>query len=309
VSFSVRILGSSSALPTSERSSPAHLLNANEHFFLIDCGEGTQIQLRKFRVRFGKINHVFISHLHGDHVFGLFGFISSLNLMGRERSLHIYGPDLLEDMILDHMKYFQSELSFEVIIHRINPGHSATIYQDDRITVQTIPLTHRIPTCGFLFREKPGEYNILKEKVLQYNIPVRDIVKIKQGEDYTDNEGRRIPNKELTIPPFRQRSYAYCSDTAYDDTIIRYIKGVDLLFHEATFSGDDVKLAESTTHTTSVQAAEIAKKAGAKKLLLGHFSSRYKNIKLLEEEARKVFPDTFAVNDGEVYEVEQKRNN
>ncbi len=228
--------------------------------------------------------------------------------MGRERPLHIYGPDLLEDLLLDHMKYFQSELSFDVIIHRINAGHSAVIYQDDCISVQTIPLTHRIPTCGFLFREKPGEYNILKDKVLQYNIAIKDIVKIKQGEDYIDKKGRLIPNKELTIPPFRQRSYAYCSDTAYDDRIIKYIEGIDLLFHEATFSGEDAKLAESTTHTTSIQAAEIARKAGVKKLLLGHFSSRYKNIKLLEEEARKIFPDTFAVNDGEVYEVQQDRD-
>ena len=307
MSFSVRILGSSSALPTSERSSPAHLLNANEHFFLIDCGEGTQIQLRKFRIRFGKINHVFISHLHGDHVFGLFGFISSLNLMGRERPLHIYGPDLLEDLLLDHLKYFQSELGFDVLVHKINASRSAAIFQDDRMTVRTIPLKHRIPACGFLFREKPGEYNILKDKVLQYNIPISDIIRIKKGEDYFDKDGTRIPNEQLTIPPFRQRSYAYCSDTAYDDAIISHIQGVDMLFHETTFSAEDEKLAESTTHTTSIQAAEIARKAGVKKLLIGHFSTRYKDVKLLEEEARKIFPDTFAVNDGEVYEVKQER--
>jgi ribonuclease Z len=283
------------------------LLNANEHFFLIDCGEGTQIQLRKFRIRFGKINHIFITHLHGDHVFGLFGLISSLNLMGRERSLHIYGPDLLEDLLLDHLKYFQGDLGFGVMVHKINARRSATIFQDDRITVQTIPLTHRVPACGFLFREKPGEYNILKDKVLQYNIPVKDIIKIKKGEDYIDKDGVRIPNEQLTIPPYRQRSYAYCSDTAYDEAIVRHIRGVDILFHEATFSVEDAGLAESTTHATSIQAAEIARKAGVKKLLLGHFSTRYKDIKLLEEEARNIFPDTFAVNDGEVYEVKRER--
>lgn len=283
------------------------MLNVNERFFLIDCGEGTQIQLRKFRVRFGRINHVFISHIHGDHVFGLFGLISSFRLMGRERPLHIYGPDPLGEMLADHMRYFRSEKSFELVIHAIDPENPATVYEDKLLMVGSIPLKHRVPTCGYLFREKPHERNILKDKVEQYDIPVREIIRIKNGSDYTGPDGKLVPNSELTLPPYRQRSYAYCSDTLFDASIADHIRGVDLLYHEATFSASDSALAESTAHSTSEQAAEIARKAGAGKLLLGHFSSRYKDIKHIEEEARKIFPDTFAVNDGDLFEVNQER--
>lgn len=279
----------------------------NEHFFLIDCGEGTQIQLRKFRVRFGKINNIFISHLHGDHVFGLFGLISSFRLMGREKPLHIYGPDPLENLLSDHMKYFMGEETFKLVIHRVDPGQPATVYEDDGLMVRSIPLNHRIPTCGYVFREKPHERNILKEKVRQYEIPVRDIVKIKNGSDFTDQDGKRIPNSELTLPPLRQRSYAYCSDTQFDAAIANHLRDVDLLYHEATFSASESGLAESTAHSTGEQAAEIARKAGAGKLLLGHFSSRYKDIGHIVEEARKIFPDTFAVKDGDLFEVSQER--
>jgi len=307
VSFSVTILGSSSALPTSDRFPTAHLLNVNERYFLIDCGEGTQIQLRKFRIRLGKINQIFISHLHGDHIFGLFGLISSLNLIGREATLHIFGPDQIEELMLDHMKYFQSELSFEVAFHKFQDRHPVSIYKDTNIEVITIPLKHRIPTCGFLFREQPIPRNIKKEMVEKFKIPIRDIVKIKDGKDFKTDEGQIIPNSELTLPPFRTRSYAYISDTAYSEEIVEHINNVDLLYHETTFLQKDADLAAETLHSTTREAAEIALKAGAKRLLIGHFSSRYKTYDTFEKEAQEIFPETTAVNDGDVFSIPHLR--
>jgi ribonuclease Z len=307
VSFSITILGSSSALPTSERFPTAHLLNANERFFLIDCGEGTQMQLRKFRIRLGKINHIFISHLHGDHIFGLFGLISTFSLIGRAATLHVFGPDLIEELILDHLKFFQNELSFEIAIHKFQHHRPALIHQDANIEVLTIPLKHRIPTCGFLFREKQVPRNIKKDMVEKYQIPIRDIVKIKEGKDFKTGDGKTIPNSELTLPPFRTRSYAYCSDTAYSEEIIDLVKSVDILYHETTFLHKDEDLAAETLHSTSRQAAEIALKADARKLLIGHFSSRYKNYDLFEKEAQEIFPDTTAVKDGDVFSITRVR--
>ncbi|MFC2116837.1 ribonuclease Z [Bacteroidota bacterium] len=304
MSFAVTILGSSSALPTSERFPTAHLLNANERFFLIDCGEGTQMQLRRYRLRLGKIHHIFISHIHGDHTFGLFGLLSSFNLLGRKEPLHIYGPDLLEEMLLDHLKFFQNKLSYDLTFHKIQCRRSALIYDDKNMEVRSLPLIHRVPTCGFLFREKPRERNILKEKIKEYNIPLRQIVEIKKGTDLLLQDGTVIPNSELTLPAPRPRSYAYCSDTRPNEAILPLIEGVDILYHEATFLNDDAKLAHETFHTTSRQAAELAKRAGAGKLLMGHFSSRYKDFSEFESEAKTVFPNTVIVNDGDVFEVD-----
>lgn len=294
-------------MPTSERFPTAHLLNANERFFLIDCGEGTQIQLRKFRIRLGKINHIFISHLHGDHIFGLFGLISSFSLIGRTATLHVFGPDQIEELVLDHLKFFQNDLPFEIAIHKFQHRHPAMIYQDNNIEVMTIPLKHRIPTCGFLFREKQVPRNIKKDMVEKYQIPIRDIVKIKDGKDFHTVDGKIIPNSELTLPPFRTRSYAYCSDTAYSEEIIDLIKSVDVLYHETTFLHKDEDLAAETLHSTSRQAAEIALKANARKLLIGHFSSRYKNYNTFEKEAQEIFPETTAVNDGDVFSITRVR--
>jgi len=307
VSFSITILGSSSALPTSERFPTAHLLNANERFFLIDCGEGTQMQLRKFRIRLGKINHIFISHLHGDHIFGLFGLFSTFSLIGRTSTLHVFGPDQTEELILDHLKFFQNDLPFEIAIHKFQHHRPACIHQDANIEVLTIPLKHRIPTCGFLFREKQVPRNIKKDMVEKYQIPIRDIVKIKEGMDFKTGDGKTIPNSELTLPPFRTRSYAYCSDTAYSEEIIELVRSVDILYHETTFLHKDEDLAAETLHSTSRQAAEIALKADAKKLLIGHFSSRYKNYDSFEKEAKEIFPETTGVKDGDVFSVTRVR--
>ncbi len=262
------------------------------------------MQLRKYRIRLGKIKHIFISHLHGDHTYGLFGLISSFNLLGREETLHIYGPDPLEDMLLEHLKFFQSDPGFSLAFHRIQCRRSALLYEDKTIEIRSLPLLHRIPCCGFLFREKPRERNIIKEKIKEYGIPVKKIVEIKKGADLVLPDGEAIPNSELTLPPPRPRSYAYISDTRPNEDLIPLIKDVDLLFHEATFLQEDTKLAYETYHSTSGQAAEMAKKAGAGRLLIGHFSSRYKKLSGFESEARDIFPDTFAVNDGDVFEVD-----
>ena len=302
--FRLTILGSSSALPTSERFPTAHLLNVNERFFLIDCGEGTQMQLRKYRLRLGKIHHIFISHLHGDHTFGLFGLLSSFSLLGREEPLHVFGPEGLEEMVLDHLKFFRNDLGFELYFHRIQCRRPALVHEDKNITVHSLPLLHRIPTCGFLFREQPRERKILKEKITTHNIPVKEIAKIKQGADFILPEGTTISNDELTSPPPEPRSYAYCSDTRPNPDIIPLIKGVDLLYHEATFSHEDASLAHETYHSTTRQAAELAVEAGVGQLLIGHFSSRYKDISKLEEEARGIFPGTSAVSDGDRFEVD-----
>jgi ribonuclease Z len=261
------------------------------------------MQLRKYRIRLGKIHHIFFSHRHGDHVFGIFGLLSSYSLLGRQEPLHIYGPDKLEEIILDHLKYFHDDLGFDLHFHRIQCRRSALIFEDKAVSVYSLPLVHRTQTCGFLFREKPRERNILKEKISEYNIPVRDIVKIKQGADFILPDGTSIPNDELTLPPREPRSYAYCSDTRPNKDIIERLRGVDLLYHEATFAQEDASLAHETYHSTARQAAEIAAEAGAGKLLIGHFSSRYKDISQLEMEAREVFPDTTAVNDGDRFEV------
>ena len=302
--FRVTILGSSSALPTSERFPTAHLLNVNERFFLIDCGEGTQMQLRKYRIRLGKIHHIFISHLHGDHIFGIFGLISSFSLLGRKEPLHVFGPEGLEEMILGHLKFFQNDLGFEIYFHRIQCRRPALIYEDKNISVLSLPMVHRIPTCGFLFKEQARERNILKEKINEFKIPVKDIVKIKQGADFILPDGSIIPNAVLTQAPQAPRSYAYCSDTRMNKELIPFLKAVNLLYHEATFAQEDASLAHETFHSTAQQAAEMAVEAKAGKLIIGHFSSRYKDLSVLETEAREIFPDTTAVNDGDRFEID-----
>ena len=304
MSFTLNILGSSSALPTSTRFPTAHLLNIDEHFFLIDCGEGTQIQLRKYKLRFGRIHHIFISHLHGDHIYGLWGLISSYGILGRKEDLHIYAPPEIEQIVSNHLYLYENTLPFNIIYHYLNCNRSERIFENDKLFVETIPLKHRIPTCGFLFKEKVRSRNIKKELIELYNIPIREILKIKKGADFVTEDGKVIPNKKLTKPPYNPRSYAYCSDTVFNESIITKIKNVDLLYHEATYKHDLEKLAKETFHSTSMQAATIANKANVKKLLIGHFSARYKDISLLLEEAKSIFENTYAVEDGSSFKVE-----
>lgn len=307
MTFSLKILGSSSALPTSKRFPTAHLLNVNERFFLIDCGEGTQIQFRKHRVGFGKLNHIFISHGHGDHVFGLFGLFSSFQLLGRKADLHIYGPEDIRVLLDFYRNHYAAEGEFSIIFHPVGHRRVQKIFENKSVEVFSIPLKHRSPTTGFIFREIPPDLNLRKDALDIYKPSIEEVVQIKKGADLVLHSGEVIPSSELTLPPWKTRSYAYISDTAYTEKIVEHIMGIDLLYHEATFEQADVELARQTFHSTSVQAAKIAAAAGAGKLLIGHFSSRYKSVSKMEEEARSVFPDTKAVEDGEVFVVERER--
>jgi ribonuclease Z len=297
------ILGSSSALPTSERYPSAHVLTAHERLFLIDCGEGTQMQLRKNRIRFAKINHIFISHLHGDHVFGLYGLLSTFSLMGRKAPVHLYAPENYNHILNSHLNDFDIHLSFEIDFIALKEKDPVQILNDKYITVTSFPLEHRVPAFGFLFREKLHDRNIIKEKIEEYKIPAVRIPAIKKGENFVTSEGVIIKNEELTISPPAPLSYAYCSDTKYFKRLASFVKGVSLLYHEATFDKSLDKLAEVTGHSTTLDAAKTALDAHAGRLIIGHFSARYKNITHLVEEARSVFPATFAAIDGKSFDV------
>jgi ribonuclease Z len=296
--MNLTILGSSSALPTSERYPSAHVLNVHERIFLIDCGEGTQMQLRKNKIRFSKINHIFISHLHGDHIFGIYGLLSTFSLMGRVAPLKIYAPEHYESILNSHLRDFDIKLNYSLSIVPLSGDNPLTIYDDKYVSVTAFPLRHRVPAFGFLFREKPAEKNIVKEKIAEHNIPGLRIPAIKKGADFITEEGEIIRNEDITYPAPEPLSYAYCSDTMYFSRIASFVKGVTLLYHEATFDKSLEKLAKSTGHSTTHDAAKIALKASAGKLLIGHFSSRYKTIDHLVLESREIFPETYAAIDG-----------
>ncbi len=301
--LNVTILGSNSAIPTLKRKPTAQLVNHNERFFLIDCAEGTQIQLRKYRIKMQRIHHIFISHLHGDHFFGLIGLISSMHLLGRKRELHVYAPPLLENILNVQLEASQTELIYPFNFHPIKPDVHDKIYEDEKLIVETIPLDHRIPTCGFLFKEKEGKRKLKKDVVNSLKIPVNEYLNLKNGADYIDSNGKTIKNNKVTDNPHPVRSYAYCSDTGYYEKIIPIIKNVDLLYHEATFAHDMVDVAREKFHSTSVDAATIAKKAEVKNLVIGHFSTRYESSQELLKEAKTVFKHTRAASDGKNYDV------
>lgn len=307
MSFSLTVLGSSSALPTSKRFPSAHVLNVHEHFFLIDCGEGTQIQLRKYKIRFSKINHIFISHTHGDHVFGLPGIFSTFNLLGRKADLFVYGHADLKNLIDFYMSHFGRDHLYNIKFIPLKSRKQEIVYEDKHVTVETIPLRHRIPTTGFMFREKERERNIKKDMIEKYHLSISDIVRVKRGEDYRTEDGKIIPNSELTIPPYKVRSYAYCSDTAFHNRLPERIKGVDLLYHEATFLEQDKKIAKLTMHSTALQAATIAKMSNAGKLVIGHFSSRYESLDEMLLEAKTVFENTEVAEEGKQFDIQMER--
>jgi ribonuclease Z len=300
--FSLTILGSSSALPTSTRYPTAHLLNVNERFFLIDCGEGTQMQLRKYKIRFSRINHIFISHIHGDHYFGIFGLLSSFSLLGRTNPIHIYAHSEMENILNFQFKYYP--LGFKIIFHYLNEQTGEKIFEDKQITVTSFPLKHRIASCGFVFREKQKEKNIKKDIIDYYKFSIKDILRIKNGEDFVNEDGKVIPNKFLTNPAPVPRSYAFCSDTAFFPSIVQYIKESDIIYHESTFAEDMKHYAKETGHSTAKQAAEIAKMAFCRKLILGHFSARYKDLSIFEAEAREIFQNSYIAVEGQEYQIE-----
>ena len=297
------ILGSSSALPTSDRYPSAHVLTAHERLFLIDCGEGTQMQLRKARIRFAKINHIFISHLHGDHIFGLYGLLSSFSLMGRENPIHLYAPENYDKILRSHLSDFDINLSFEIDFIPLSGNNPVKILDDKYLTVTSFPLKHRVPAYGFLFREKFSDRNIIKEYIDKYNIPPIRIPAIKKGEDFITSDGKIVKNEEITLPPPEPLSYAYCSDTKYFKRLASFVKEVSLLYHEATFDKTKEDLAEMTGHSTTLDAAKTALEANVGTLIIGHFSARYKDIAPLVAEARTIFPETFPAIDGKSYEV------
>lgn len=303
MSFSFTVLGSSSALPTSTRNLSAYVLHIHERIFLLDCGEGTQIQLRKNKIKLGRLNHIFISHIHGDHTFGLFGLLSSFNLMGRKNDLHIYGPSELDNILNIHLELFDIRLIYTLVFHRIDCGSSERIYEDKLVYVDSFPLLHRIPTCGYLFVEKEKPRSLKPEMIELYDIPIQQRPGIKNGEDFISASGQKIPNKVLTDEPPPYRSFAYCTDTMFNRGIVSKIKNIDLLFHESTYMEDDANLAKNNFHSTAREAAMIAKEAGVKKLILGHFSTRYKNLNLLLNEARLVFPESFLAQDGQTWNL------
>ncbi len=295
------ILGSSSALPTSARNPSAHVLNAHERLYLIDCGEGTQMQMRKCRIKISKINHIFISHLHGDHVFGLYGLISSLNLMGRNNPLYLYAPENFGNILKSHLNDFDIKPCFEIVFTGLKVKKPEVILDDRHIFVMAFPLKHRVESYGFIFREKEGDRKIIKEMIAIHNIPVSQMQRIKKGADLIKENGTIIKNEEITIPPPKPLSYAYCSDTSFFGRLPIFVKNVDLIYHEATFHSSLEDMARITGHSTAADAARVASKAGAGKLLIGHFSARYKDINPLLEEARAIFPETYAAEECKTY--------
>jgi ribonuclease Z len=281
----------------------SQLVDVNGKLFMIDCGEGTQLQMRKLGARMGKLHSIFISHLHGDHVFGLPGLISSLGLLGRTAELTIYAHQEIEQFLNPILNFFCKTLSYKVNLILLRRKGFNLIYENKSICIYSFPLKHRIATSGFLFKEKEKKKHIKREMIDFYNIPIREINDIKSGSDFTTHEGEIIPNERLTTPADPQRTYAYCSDTVYDESVVSYIKGVDVLYHEATFAESELARATKTGHSTARQAAEIAKLAEVKKLVIGHFSSRYTNLNPLLEQAQAVFPNTELAKEGKIIEL------
>ena len=306
MSFSLTILGSNSALPTSDRYPSAQILNVSERFFLIDCGEGTQMQLRRNHVKLTRIHHAFISHLHGDHCFGLIGLISTLGLLGRKLPLTIHAPKPFEQLLTPWLKFFCDKLPFQVCFNMIKGKELTTIFEDDKVMVQSFPLEHRIETFGFLFVEKPSEPNIKKECIKLYKLSIAEIVKIKKGADLKLDDDTIVPNNALIHDQPKPRSFAYCSDTRYMSNLASFIQNVDLLYHEATFLDSEMNLAIKTFHSTAKQAAQVAKDVKANQLIIGHYSSRHKDLNLYLNEAREEFSNTELALEGVTFEVERK---
>ncbi|MDR1938085.1 MAG: ribonuclease Z [Tannerellaceae bacterium] len=301
--FELHILGCGSASPTTRHSATSQIICLRDKLYMIDCGEGTQVQMRYRRIKFSRVNHIFISHLHGDHCFGLPGMISTFGMLGRIGDLFIHGVKEVEDYLQPILNRFCNGLLFKVHFNAIDPYKHALIMEDKSLKVYSIPLKHRIPTCGFLFEEKDKEAHLIPAIADFYRIPVKMRQDIKQGHDYVTPGGEVIPNARLTRPATPPKRYAYCSDTAFSPDIVSLIKGVDLLYHEATFIEADIARAEGTWHSTATQAAEIARRAQVKKLVIGHFSSRYESDLTLKQEADKVFPGTILANEGLVVPV------
>jgi ribonuclease Z len=296
------ILGCYAATPRTFTNPTSQTLEIKNRLFLIDCGEGTQVQLRKNKVRFSKINHIFISHLHGDHFFGLIGLVSTFTLLNRNTDLHIYGPKGIKEIIKLQLRLANSWTNYGLHFHELESKESEIIFEDDKVVVSTIPLKHRIYTNGFLFEEKMDKRKLNTNAVQNYEIDKCYFQNIKNGKDIILDDGRVIENGELTFDPIPPKSYAFCSDTAYNEAIIPLIKGVDVLYHESTFLESEETLAGKTMHSTAKEAATIALKANVKQLVLGHYSTRYENISIFKEEAETIFPEVLLADDGRSFD-------
>ena len=304
MSLKLTILGCHSATPRVNAHTTSQFLEIKNHHLLIDCGEGTQMQMRKYSIKFSKIKHIFISHLHGDHYFGLVGLIATYRLLNRENELHIYAPKGLKEIVTLQLKLSNSWTQYPLIFHELTSTDSELIFEDDKIEIHTIPLDHRVYTNGFLFKEKLGERKLDMAAVSLYNeIKICDYQNLKNGKDFILENGTVLKNETLTLNPQIPLSYAFCSDTAYTQSIVPIIKKVDCLYHETTFLNDRESLAESTKHSTAAQAASIAKEAKVKQLIIGHFSSRYKNKEDFKSEAIALFNNTLLAEEGKLYEI------
>ena len=301
--FKVYILGCGSALPTLRHNPSSQIVAMRDKQFMIDCGEGTQLQLRRSKINFNKLGHVFISHLHGDHCFGLIGMISSFGMLGRTAPLHIYAHGDLQPILRQQLDYFGQGLEYEVVMHPIDPTKNEIIYEDRSLTVTTLPLEHRVPCCGFLFKEKESLPHIRRDLIDMYGIPVSQINNIKNGIDWMSPDGVLIPAAKLTTPADAPRSYAYCSDTSYKADLASMISGVDTVYHECTYADEDKDRARKHYHSTASEAAKTAQDAKAKKLLLGHYSARYNNEQLMLQQARAIFHNTELAQEGSVFDV------
>jgi len=301
--FRVHILGCGSATPTLRHFASSQVVELKGKLFMIDCGEGTQIQLRRSKLCFNNLHHIFITHLHGDHCFGLIGLISSLGLLGRTQPLHVYAPKELGPMLDAQMQLFCQGLEYEVEFHAVDTTKNIIIYEDRSLTVETVPLEHRVPCCGYLFREKPALPHIRREMIDLYHIPVSHINNIKSGQDWITDEGNVIPNSRLTRPADSPRCYAYCSDTKYIPTLHCLLGGVTTLYHESTYADDYRDHADTYCHSTASDAAKVARDAGVKQLIIGHFSKRYQDETVLLKEAQKIFPNTHLADEMAVFDV------
>lgn len=297
--FAVTILGNNSALPAYDRHPTAQVVTLNDQLFLIDCGEGTQMQMARYKIRRSKINHIFISHLHGDHYFGLIGLLTSMGLLGRDNPLHLYAPAPLEKIITLQLEAASTTLPFTLHFHPVTgPGQ---ILDNPKFSVEAFATQHRIPCFGYIIREKRNPRRIHKEKVVAYNIPAAFYDQLKQGADYVTKDGTVIQNELVTLPNLAPRSYAFCADTIYDEQIAETVRGVNLLYHETTYLADQAERAASRFHTTTAQAAAIASKAGAEKLLIGHFSSKYETLDAFLAETKQFFPQTQLATEGTTF--------
>jgi ribonuclease Z len=302
--LNLTVLGCYAATPRTITNPTSQVLEMQNRLFLIDCGEGTQVQLRKNKIKFSKINHIFISHLHGDHCYGLIGLVSTFMLLNRENDLHIYGPKGIKEIITLQLRLSNSWTAYKLFFHELTSTESEVIFEDKKVIVKTIPLKHRVYTNGFLFQEKIGERKLDINAVQEYEIDTCYYQNIKNGKDITLEDGRVIPNDKLSFDALPPKSYAFCSDTVYDASIVPLIQDVDVLYHESTFLDSEEHLSGKTMHSTAKQAATIALKANVKQLLLGHYSTRYASIDLFKEEAETIFPNVLLADDGKYFSFE-----